>query len=289
MLKGIFNRFDQLFTPRRGIDEDLWDELEEILIQGDCSIHTTTRILTELRETVKYAELKTADQVRRFLQDDLVRMLEEPHQKLVVGPSPPTVFLIVGVNGTGKTTTIGKLAYRLRRKGNKVMMAAADTFRPAAIEQLELWSERAGCEMIKHKEGSDPAAVVFDAVQAARARNYNYVLVDTAGRLHNKANLMQELMKVNRVIERELGRPADETLMVMDATTGHNGVNQARQFRDAVKLSGLVLTKLDGTAKGGIVITIREELSLPIKLVGTGEKIDQLDEFEPRAYVKSLF
>ena len=289
MLKGIFQRIDQLFASRRGIDEDLFEELEELLIQGDCSIHTTTRILNELRESIKFAELKTADQARRFLQEDLVRMLDAERQKLTVAPSGPTVYVFVGVNGTGKTTSMGKVAYRLRRKGKKVLMAAADTFRAAAIDQLELWSQRAGCDMIKHKEGADPAAVVFDAIQAAKARGYDFVLVDTAGRLHNKAHLMQELMKINRVVLRELGRAADETLMVMDATTGQNGVTQAKQFRDAVQVSGLILTKLDGTARGGIVITIREELDLPIKLVGLGEKIDQIEDFNPKEFVQSLF
>ena len=289
MLRGIFEKIDQLFAAKRGIDEAMFEELEELLIQGDCSIHTTTRILTSLRESIKYAELKTADQARRFLQEDIIRMLEAPGQGLSVGPMSPTVYLFVGVNGTGKTTTIGKLAYRLKRNRKKVLIAAADTFRAAAIEQLEMWGQRSGCEVIKHQQGADPAAVVFDAVQAARARGYDYVLADTAGRLHNKVHLMQELMKINRVVERELGRPADETLMVLDATTGQNGVSQAKQFRDAVQVSGLVLTKLDGTARGGIVITIREELDLPIKLVGTGEKIDQLDEFDPRSFVKSLF
>jgi fused signal recognition particle receptor len=289
LLRGIFEKIDQLFASKRGIDEAMFEELEELLIQGDCSIHTTTRILNSLRESIKYAELKTADQARRFLQEDIIRMLEAPSQGLSVGPISPTVYLFVGVNGTGKTTTIGKLAYRLKRNRKKVLIAAADTFRAAAIEQLEMWGQRSGCEVIKHQQGADPAAVVFDAVQAARARGYDYVLADTAGRLHNKAHLMQELMKINRVVERELGRPADETLMVLDATTGQNGVSQAKQFRDTVQVSGLVLTKLDGTARGGIVITIREELDLPIKLVGTGEKIDQLDEFDPRSFVKSLF
>jgi len=289
VLKGIFQRIDQLLSSKRGIDDELFEELEELLIQGDCSVHTTIRILHDLRESVKFAELKTADQTRRFLQEDLVRMLETDHQGLAIAASGPTVYLMVGVNGTGKTTTLGKLAYKLRRKGKKVLMAAADTFRAAAIEQLELWSQRASCDIIKHKEGADPAAVVFDAIQAAKARGTDYVLVDTAGRLHNKAHLMQELMKVNRVVLRELGRAADESLMVLDATTGQNGVSQARVFRDAVQITGLAVTKLDGTARGGIVVTIREELDLPIKLVGTGEKIDQLEEFHPKEYVRSLF
>src|SRR6185437_5379867 len=203
-------------------------------------------------------------------------MLESEDSPLAVGPTVPTVYLMVGVNGTGKTTTIGKLAYRLKRRGKKVLMVAADTFRAAAIDQLELWGERAGCDVIKHKEGADPAAVVFDDLQAAHARSIDYVLVDTAGRLHNKSYLMQELMKINRIVKRELDRPADETLLVLDATTGQNAINQAKQFREAVQVSGLILTKLDGTARGGIVVTIREELNLPIKLVGMGEKVDQL-------------
>lgn len=289
MLKGIFQKIDQLFVSKRGIDDELFDELEELLIQGDCSIHTTTRILNDLRESVTYAELKSADQARRFLQEDLVRMLESPDGKLVVAPSGPTVYLMVGVNGTGKTTSIGKMAHRFRKRGKKVVMAAADTFRAAAIDQLELWSQRAQCDIVKHKEGGDPAAVVFDAIQFAKARGYDYVLADTAGRLHNKTHLMQELMKINRVLQKELSRPADETLMVLDATTGQNGVSQAKQFRDAVQVSGLILTKLDGTARGGIVITIREELDLPIKMVGMGEKIDQIEEFNPKEYVRSLF
>ena len=209
---------------------------------------------------------------------------------MIVSPSPPTVYLIVGVNGVGKTTSIAKLAYKLKGQGKRVILAAADTFRAAAVEQLSLWGERIGVEVIKGREGADPAAVVFDAIQAAIARKADYLIVDTAGRLHNKVNLMEELKKIDRVLMRGRdGRPADETLLVLDATTGQNAVNQAREFKNAVNITGLILAKLDGTARGGIVITIKDELGVPIKLIGTGEKPGDIEVFDPRAFVEALF
>jgi len=209
---------------------------------------------------------------------------------LNVAPSAPTVYLVVGVNGVGKTTSIAKLAYKLQREGKRVVLAAADTFRAAAVEQLALWGERVGVEVVKGRDGADPAAVVFDAIQAAKARKADYLLIDTAGRLHNKSNLMEELKKINRVVMRELGgRSADETLLVLDATTGQNAVNQAREFKTAVSITGLVLAKLDGTARGGIVITIKDELGVPIKLIGTGEKPGDMEYFDAQTFIDALF
>ena len=292
LFKSIFQKVDQMVTGRGKIDEELLEELEESLIGADLNVHTTMRALDELRAMVADKRLKDAtdvtDHLKRFLWDTLMAGGASP--VLSVAPSAPTVYLVVGVNGVGKTTSVAKLAYKLQREGNRVVLAAADTFRAAAVEQLALWGERVGVEVVKGRDGADPAAVVFDAIQAAKARKADYLLIDTAGRLHNKANLMEELKKINRVVMRELGgRSADETLLVLDATTGQNAVNQAREFKNAVSISGLILAKLDGTARGGIVITIKDELNVPIKLIGTGEKPGDMEYFDAQTFIDALF
>lgn len=289
MFKGLFKKIDQLITGRGRIDDDLYDELEELLIQSDVGVHTATRIVEDLRQATRRDRLANADQVRAHLRGELSQILSLGDRRLRVAAELPTVYLMVGVNGTGKTTTTAKLAYRLKSQGKRVLLAAADTFRAAAIDQLEIWANRVGVEIVKHKEGADPAAVVFDAIQAARGRRTEYVIADTAGRLHTKTNLMEELKKVHRVVQRELGRPADEVLLVLDATIGQNAVNQAKSFAEALPLTGIALAKLDGTARGGVVITVKDELGIPIKLVGTGEKPGDLDEFQPEEFVAALF
>ncbi len=292
LFKSIFQKVDQMVTGRGKIDEELLEELEESLIGADLNVKTTLRALDELRAMVADKRLLDATDVtnhlKRFLWDTL--MADGASPLLHVAPSAPTVYLVVGVNGVGKTTSIAKLAYKLQREGKKVVLAAADTFRAAAVEQLALWGERVGVEVVKGRDGADPAAVVFDAIQAAKARKADYLLIDTAGRLHNKSNLMEELKKINRVVMRELGgRSADETLLVLDATTGQNAVNQAREFKTAVSISGLILAKLDGTARGGIVITIKDELGVPIKLIGTGEKPGDMEYFDAQTFIDALF
>ena len=291
--KKIIRKIDQVVTGRGKIDEDLFEEFEESLLQADVNVHTTTAILKDLREAVQDERMKTSDEVVSRLRANVVSILSKtatPEKiALKTNATSPTLYLIVGVNGVGKTTSIAKLANLLQKQGKKVILAAGDTFRAAAIDQLEIWAKRTNTEMIRHKEGGDPSAVIFDAIRAAKARGADYVIADTAGRLHTRANLMEELKKINRVTERELGRPADETLLVLDATTGQNAISQAKQFQLAVPLSGLILTKLDGTARGGIVITIADELQLPIKLVGVGEKAEDLRIFDPEWFVNSLF
>ena len=293
LFKSIFQKVDQMITGRGKIDEALFEELEEALIGADLNIHTTMRAMGELRAMVQDKRLNDAqdvtDYLKRFLWDTLTG---DKHDlpTLAISDTSPTVYLVVGVNGVGKTTSIGKLAYLLKKQNKRVVLAAADTFRAAATEQLVLWGERVGVEVVTGRPNADPAAVVFDAVQSAKATNADYLIIDTAGRLHNKTNLMEELKKINRIIQRELGgRSADETLLVLDATTGQNAVNQAREFKTAVAITGLVLAKLDGTARGGIVITIKDELGVPIKLIGTGEKLGDLEVFNPQAFVDALF
>jgi len=290
-IKSIFQKVDTLVTGRGRIDEELFEELEESLLQADVNVHTTMAALEDLRTSVRENRLKESSEVKGFLQESLAKVLREADVKggsLVTGAEPPTVYLVVGVNGVGKTTSIAKLAYRLQNKGKRVILAAGDTFRAAAIDQIQIWGDRIGVEVVKHREGSDPSAVIFDAIQAARARKADYVIADTAGRIHTRANLMEELKKINRVLMREIGREADETLLVLDATTGQNAISQAKQFMEAVPLTGIILAKLDGTARGGIVITIADELKLPIKMVGTGEKAENMEEFDPDSFVEAL-
>ncbi len=291
--KRIAQKIDQIVTGRGRIDEDLLEELEELLLQADVNVHTTGAILKDLRTAVQDERMASADEMLARLRSDMSRVFVDAAGTgglaLRIGPSTPTLYLIVGVNGVGKTTTIAKLANKLQKSGSRVVLAAGDTFRAAAIDQLEIWAQRTGTEMVKHREGADPSAVVFDAIRAARSRGADYVIADTAGRLHTRTNLMEELKKINRISERELGRPADEILLVLDATTGQNAISQARLFMQAIPVTGIVLTKLDGTARGGIVVTIADELKLPIKLVGLGEKPDDLKEFDPEKFVASLF
>ena len=289
LFKGLFQKVDQLLTGRRAVDDELFDKLEEALIQADVNIHTTTRIVDDLRQVAREERLSEAEDIRERLKDELTQVLSaDGDARLRTSTERPTVYLVVGVNGTGKTTSLAKLAHRFKAEGKRVVLAAADTFRAAAIDQLEIWANRIGVEIIKQREGADSAAVVFDALQAAKSRNADIVIADTAGRLHTRKNLMEELKKIGRVIERELGRPADEILLVLDATTGQNAVSQAKEFLAAVPITGIVLAKLDGTAKGGIVITLKDELGIPIKLVGTGEKMEDLENFDSRDFVSAL-
>ncbi len=290
LFKGIFGKVDQLLTGRRPVDDELFDELEELLIQADLSIHTTTKLVDSLRDTARKERLRESDEIKDHLKALLVQILTEGDGHGIKVPTEaPAVYLFVGVNGVGKTTTIAKLAYRFKSQGKRVLLSAADTFRAAAIDQLEIWANRLGVEIIKHQPGADPGAVVFDSIQAAIARKADVVIVDTAGRLHTKANLMEELKKVGRIVQKALGRDADETLLVLDATTGQNAVTQAREFMNIVPLTGIALAKIDGTAKGGIVVTIKDELGLPIKLAGSGEQPEDLEDFSPQAFVEALF
>ncbi|NLO73109.1 MAG: signal recognition particle-docking protein FtsY [candidate division WS1 bacterium] len=289
MLKGLFKRVAAVFTGRAVIDEDLLEDLEAALIQADVSATLAVKLVEELREQAERGKLTTPDQLRQALQEQVAALLQPYEAPLNKGKERPTVFLILGVNGTGKTTTIGKLAYRYQRLGQKVMLVAADTFRAAAAEQLKIWAERAGCDIVAQQSGADPAAVAYDGVKAAQARGHNLVIVDTAGRLHTKVNLMEELKKIGRVIERELGRLADERLLVLDATIGQNALFQARQFHEGMDLTGLAVAKLDGSAKAGIVLTITQELKLPIKLIGTGEKPEDLEPFSAARFAEQMF
>ncbi|MBR1384446.1 MAG: signal recognition particle-docking protein FtsY [Ruminococcus sp.] len=284
---SMMGKIERLLNSFTKIDEDLFEELEETLITSDIGVGTSERICDELRDRVKAKGITDPMQVKDVLKDIISEMLgEEVPLDLSTTPS---VILVIGVNGVGKTTTIGKLANQLHNDGKKVIVAAADTFRAAAIDQLEVWTERAGVDIIKHNEGSDPAAVVFDALTAAKARNADVVICDTAGRLHNKKNLMQELKKISRIVHQQAEDCALEVLLALDATTGQNAVNQAKQFNEAADITGIILTKLDGTAKGGIIISIVEDLKVPVKLVTVGEKIDDIQPFNTRDFVEALF
>ena len=294
MLKrGIFTRLfqnvDTLMTGRGRVSEALFDAFEEALLSADISVKTTDRILDDLKALVRDERLPDALAVRARLRESLIAALGDPGDtRLKVAPTAPTLYLMVGVNGVGKTTSLGKMAYREVQAGKKVMLAAGDTFRAAAAEQLGIWAERVGADFIRQQERSDPAAVVFDAVHAARTRGTDLILVDTAGRLHTNINLMEELKKIGRVCERELGRKPDEILLALDATTGQNAIRQAQEFVTAVGVTGIVLAKLDGTARGGIVLTIREQLGVPIKLVGVGEQPGDLFPFDPETFVDAM-
>ena len=284
---AIVDKIDNLFKSFRKVDEDLFDELEELLISADIGVNTTEDILDELREFVKENKIKDADEVKSALLN-IMRNLIGEHEPLNLS-TKPAVILIVGVNGVGKTTSIGKISKELKSQGKKVVVAAADTFRAAAAEQLSVWCERAGVDIVKQAAGADPASVVFDAIGAVKSRNADVLIIDTAGRLHNKKNLMDELAKIDRVISRELPDSARETLLVLDATTGQNAVIQAREFKEAAKLTGLILTKLDGTAKGGIILSIKRELGIPVKFIGVGEQIDDMKPFNAEEFANALF
>ena len=284
---AIFKPFSDLFKTLRRIDEDLMDELEEILICADVGASTTELILDELRARIKEKGLKDSDDVKNELRAIMLDMIGEGGE--IAYSKEITVILVIGVNGVGKTTSIGKIAHSLKKSHKKVLVAAADTFRAAAIDQLEVWTKRAGVDLVKHTEGSDPAAVVFDAINAAKKRGADVLMVDTAGRLHNKKNLMDELAKIDRVITRELPCSNRETLLVLDSTTGQNAVNQAKEFKNSANITGLVLTKLDGTAKGGIVFSIKNELNIPVKFIGVGEQIDDMEKFNAQEFIDALF
>lgn len=284
---SVVGQIDTMLKSFTKIDEELFEELEELLVMGDVGVVTAEKICAELRKSVKKEGATNPMDVHRLLEKIIAEMLEGG-QELNIS-TKPSIILVIGVNGVGKTTTIGKLANNLRNDGKKVLLSAADTFRAAAIEQLEVWANRSGCDIVKQKEGSDPAAVVFDSIQAAKARKADVIICDTAGRLHNKKHLMDELAKISRIIDRELPDADKEVLLVLDATTGQNAVNQAREFKNAAGITGIVLTKLDGTAKGGVVLAIKEELDVPVKYIGVGEQIDDLQPFDPESFAKALF
>ncbi len=284
---ALFGKVHDLLSNFVRVDEDMLEELEELLISADVGVSATEEIIDELRDRIKDGRLKEKDQVVTALQEILTDMIGEGEPLCL--DTKPSVILVIGVNGAGKTTSIGKIANRLKKSGKKVVVAAADTFRAAAIDQLGVWCDRAGVDMIRQNEGSDPAAVVFDAIHYAVNNKADVLMIDTAGRLQNKVNLMNELAKINRVIDRELPGASRENLLVLDATTGQNAILQAKEFRNAAAITGLVLNKLDGTAKGGIVLSIKHELNIPVKFIGVGEKIDDMQEFSADDFVKALF
>ncbi len=286
--KNMAAQINGLFASFTGANDEFYDELEEMMILADIGVETTTEAVEELRETAKREGLRGGEDIKAALVDILT-------EKLAVGTielkleTKPSIILVIGVNGVGKTTTIGKLAVKMQSEGKKVLLCAGDTFRAAAAEQLTIWAERAGCDIVRHEENSDPAAVVFDSIAAAKARDADVIICDTAGRLHNKSNLMNELNKISRVIDRELPDADRETLLVIDATTGQNGLIQAKQFKESAGITGIVLTKLDGTAKGGIALAIADQMKIPVKYVGVGEKADDLLAFDGRGFVEALF
>ena len=286
---GLFDRVKKIgiFSSFFSVSDEFYEELEEALILADMGLDTAVEAVEELRSRVKSRKLKDEEDVKACLREILMELLEVSKAELDLS-GKPSVILFVGVNGVGKTTTIGKLAAYLKKKGKRVLLAAGDTFRAAAAEQLTIWAERSNLDIIKHEEGSDPASVVFDAMNAARARGMDVVMIDTAGRLHNKQNLMNELNKISRVIDREVEGVSKETLLVLDATTGQNGLIQAKQFAESAGITGIVLTKLDGTAKGGIVVAIAKEMKLPVKFVGLGEGMDDLQIFDAKAFTEAL-
>ncbi len=287
--QAFVEKIDSLVNRRQSIDEELYDELEEVLVQADVGVPTALELVGKVRDTVRQRRVSDPAEVKAILKEHIREMLDSSFGELATSIVPPTVIVVVGVNGVGKTTTIGKLAHYYRRAGKKVILGAADTFRAAAIDQLEVWAERTGAEIIRQREGSDPAAVAFDSLQAARARRADVLIIDTAGRLHTKTNLMEELKKISRVVGREMPGAPHEVLLVLDATNGQNALNQARLFGEAVGVTGIVLTKLDGSAKGGIVIAIKKELGIPIKLIGIGEGLEDLRPFDAGEFVEALF
>jgi fused signal recognition particle receptor len=281
---------DDLLRPGRGMDEELYKELEEVLILADVGVAATKRLMEGIRQETKKKAIAKAEDVIPLLRREVLEILRPYEAPLAIeGRNAPFVVMVIGVNGGGKTTTIGKLAHRFTSQGKEVVIAAADTFRAAAIEQLEVWSERAKAHFIKHDSGGDPSAVAFDAVKAAQARHYDVVFIDTAGRLHTKENLMEELKKIKRIVERELPGAPHEILLVLDATTGQNAIAQARTFHEALGVTGIALAKLDGTAKGGIIVAIAQELGIPVRLVGVGEGIEDLQDFFAEVFVEALF
>ncbi|MCI8546083.1 MAG: signal recognition particle-docking protein FtsY [Clostridia bacterium] len=283
----INEKINDVFSNFRKVDEELLEELEEALIMSDIGIETSTKIINELRIRVKKENIQDEENVRKALKEEMVKLLdiETPELKLETTPS---VILVVGVNGVGKTTSIGKIANSLRKSGKKVVIAAADTFRAAAVEQIEIWAERANCQLVKKPEGSDPASVVFDAIQVAKEQNADVLICDTAGRLHNKKNLMDELGKINKVINKELPDASKEVLLVLDGTTGQNAIMQVKAFKETTDITGIVLTKLDGTAKGGVVVGIVAENHIPVKYIGVGEQIDDMEVFNSSDFIDAI-
>jgi len=287
---ALVDRVTSIMTVFRKIDDELFEELEEALTLGDVGAETSMKLVAELRRQVRARGLKNGEELLPVLKELVAGMLGAGVEPLTMAATGPTVILVVGVNGAGKTTTIGKLAHHLREdRGLKVVLAAADTFRAAAIDQLKIWGDRAGVPVVAHAEGSDPAAVAFDGVKAAREQGYDVVIIDTAGRLHNKVNLMEELRKIKRVIQKELPEAPHETLLVLDATTGQNAVQQTKLFKEVAGVTSIALTKLDGTAKGGVVVAVKEQEGVPVKFIGVGERLDDLQPFDPGAFVDALF
>ncbi len=284
---SLNEKINNVFSSFRKVDEELLDELEEILIMSDIGVETATSIIDSLRDRIKKEKIEDEKDVKQALKEEMKKILDKEDNSLKLETSP-AVILVVGVNGVGKTTSIGKIANNLRKNGKKVVVAAADTFRAAAVEQLEIWAKRAGVDIVKKAEGVDPASVVFDAIKITKEKNADVLICDTAGRLHTKKYLMDELLKIGRVIERELPNASKETLMVIDATTGQNAIEQVKAFKEVVPITGLVLTKLDGTAKGGVVIGIVNENSIPVKFVGVGEKIDDMEQFNSDEFVNAI-
>lgn len=287
---ALVDKVTSIMTVFRKIDDELFEELEEALIQGDVGVETSMKLVSELRREVRARGLKNGEELLPVMKELVAGMLGNAVQPLTLAPAGLTVILVVGVNGVGKTTTIGKLAHHLRvDRGMKVLLAAADTFRAAAIDQLKVWGDRAGVPVVAHAEGADPAAVAFDGVKVGREQGYDVLIIDTAGRLHNKVNLMEELRKIKRVIQKELPEAPHETLLVLDATTGQNAVQQTRLFKDVAGVTAIALTKLDGTAKGGVVVAVKEQEGVPVKFIGVGERLDDLQPFDPAAFVDALF
>lgn len=286
---SFVEKIDNIVHHRKAIDEDLYEELEEVMVQADVGVTTAMELVDRLRQTVREKRVDDAAELKPLLKEIIREMLGSLPGRLNTSWDPPTVVMVVGVNGVGKTTTIGKLANLYKSEGKKVILGAADTFRAAAIDQLEIWADRVGIDLIKHREGSDPAAVAFDSLQAAKARQADLLIIDTAGRLHTKSNLMEELKKIGRVLDRDMPGAPHEVLLVLDATTGQNAINQAKIFCEAAGVTGIALTKLDGSSKGGVVIAVRHILGIPVKLIGIGEGIDDLKEFNPVEFVDALF
>lgn len=284
---ALFGQLGNLLKAFTKVDEDLLDELEELLISADIGVSATDEIMEQLRDAVDEGKIREKEQIVETLQRLLTEMIGEGEALNL--STTPAVILVIGVNGAGKTTSIGKISNRLKKEGKRVVVAAADTFRAAAIDQLSVWCERAGVELVRQQEGSDPAAVVYDAANYAKNKGADVLIIDTAGRLHNKKNLMNELAKINRIIDRELPDAARENLLVLDATTGQNAILQAKEFKNAAEITGLILNKLDGTAKGGIVLSIKKELGIPVKFVGVGERIDDMEEFHSGEFIRALF
>jgi fused signal recognition particle receptor len=286
--KSLTEKIDQVLVAFGKVDDELFDELEEILVTSDIGVDASLKVIEDIKKKVRENRVTDPMKVKELLKEELEEILNEENSELNVG-TKPSVILVVGVNGVGKTTSIGKIANLLKQRDKKVILAAGDTFRAAAIDQLEIWADRVGVELIRQAEGSDPAAVIFDAIQAAKSRKADVLICDTAGRLHTKKNLMDELKKIYKVIDRELPDTSRETLLVLDATTGQNAVSQAKTFNEISDITGIVLTKLDGTAKGGIIVAIKSELDIPVKLIGVGEKMEDLQKFDAREFVEALF